>query len=119
LPAPPRQLDFAPRRDPVAVSARSPVGAQDLQRREAGAPQLGKGGIDLRELRPPERVELLIDSLFQLVSGRGSLRNQGEENVLERHARLYHSIYSWRSGGGVSSGKKDKKRGARRPLLNP
>ena len=55
----------------------------------ARPPEPGEGGVDLRDLRLPDRFELLRDHAREVVTGARMVGEEAQKDVRERHGKLY------------------------------
>lgn len=82
---PPPELSPAGGGDPVEIPAGPAAGAENPEEDEPGPPEPGERGVDLRDLRPPDGSDLLLESPSQVVTGARSIREKPQEDVGERH----------------------------------
>jgi len=80
---PPAQFPSAGRRHAVEVAARAAAGPEDLQMHPARPAEAGERRIDLREIGPPDVIEVLADGALELVTGSRFFREQTQEHVRE------------------------------------
>lgn len=84
---PPPQLPSAGGRDPVEIPAGPAAGSENPEEDEPGPPESCERRVDLRDFRPPDRSDLLLESPRQVVTGVRSIREKSQEDVRERHAK--------------------------------
>jgi len=88
---PPGELAPAGSGRAIPAAGRSPGRADDAPGDVAGTAKALESGVDLGELRGPERRELVVDAPLEAVAGRGFGGDQREEDGRERHGQLYNA----------------------------
>jgi hypothetical protein len=83
----PAKLPPPGRRDPVEVAAGSAARPEHLHVDPTRPPQPGQGGVDLRQLRSPDVIQVLTHRAFEVVTGARLLREKPEKDVRKRHAK--------------------------------
>ena len=64
---------------------RSPAGPEDSQDHQSLPPEPGEGGVDLGDLRLPDRFDFLMDHAREVVTRLRLAGEKTEKNVRERH----------------------------------
>jgi hypothetical protein len=120
LQEPAAQLASAGRGDPVEISVGAAAGPEHPKNDESLPPQAGESGVDLRDLRLPDRLDFFADRAREVVTRTRLQREKAEEDVRERHRKNYINTDIDGYGPGFrncpeKTKVKAKKKGARRP----